>query len=128
MADGLTLFEGPARTVPADAESAQRSLTRRQNELLTIGQHPLSLALSRPLRLHAEAAPYDDRAAPGRRCGNCIFRELKGSYTGKSYPKCTKGDGARITHGSATDCRAFWAACVDHEWKEETDGAGTRHV
>ncbi|WP_170223054.1 hypothetical protein [Nonomuraea turkmeniaca] len=109
----LALFEGPEPITPP-RESAGRSLTRRQRELLAAGQHPLSLALGRPLRLHPEAAPHEDRQARGRRCGTCVFRQTM-SRRGHSYPKCSKGEGRRVSHGAATDCRSWWPGCSDHE-------------
>jgi hypothetical protein len=120
MADDLALFDGPEPTSTAPAESEGVRRTKRQTALLAAGQHPLSAVLTRPLRLHPEASPYDDRQADGRRCGNCQFRQAQCSYSGKSYPKCTKGDGSRVSHGGSTDCRSWWPACLDHEWK--TDG------
>lgn len=116
--DDLALFDGPEPAQPDPDESEQRGRTRRQRGLLAAGQHPLTLVLTRPLRLHAEAAPADPRDAPGRRCGNCVFRRALSAYSGKSYPKCTFGDGARVSHGGATDCRAWWGGCVDHEWRD----------
>ncbi|MDX3111549.1 hypothetical protein, partial [Nonomuraea angiospora] len=99
---------------PRPPESSGRSRTRRQSALLAVGQHPLTLVLTRPLRLHAEAAPHEDRQAPGRRCGNCQFRQ-KSAW---GYPKCTFGDGARASRGAGTDCRGWWPGCLDHEWKD----------
>jgi hypothetical protein len=103
----------------ADPVSAGRKLLARQGKQLTDGWHPLSGG-----RLHPDAAPADDRAAPGLRCGSCRYREL--IYGGQNaYPKCTVGakrtadghplSGPRITHGAATDVRAWWPACRDYE-------------
>lgn len=119
MADDLPLFDMdiPEPPSPAAKESQGRRRTRRQADLLRAGQHPLSTILGRPLPLHAEAAPAGDRRAPGRRCGNCAFRR----HNHHGYPKCTHGDGARASCSDATDCRAWWPACVDHEWKEDDD-------
>lgn len=110
----MTLFDlASPEPAPPSPESEGVRRTKRQSALLAAGQHPLTLVLSRPLRLHTEAAPYDDRAADGRRCGNCVHR-AKSAW---GYPKCGFGDGARASRGAATDCRAFWSACTDHEWK-----------
>ncbi len=114
------LFDVPAEPEPepAPTESATVRRTRRQAAMLAAGIHPLSAVLSVKLRLHAEAAPYGDRQADGRRCGNCRFRELL-TWRSQTLPKCTYG--ARMTHGAASDVRAYWSACVDHQWKETDD-------
>jgi hypothetical protein len=119
--------DAPAPEPPAPKESATVRRTRRQAAMLAAGIHPLSAVLSVKLRLHPEAAPYGDRQADGRRCGNCAFREPV--YGGaKNYQKCLFGwdgnprkDPPRASHGGATDCRAWWMACVDHQWKETDD-------
>ncbi|MCO1574996.1 hypothetical protein M8C13_04385 [Crossiella sp. SN42] len=108
--------------VPTEALSGDRRRTQRQAAALAGGAHPLSAAFARHIRLHAEAAPADDRAAPGRRCGNCRFRQVL-RYHARSYPKCVLGQEStspgvlppRITHGGGTDVRAWWPACIDHE-------------
>lgn len=114
------LFDVDAPPPPAaETLSRGRQRTIRQAEALTGGRHPLELALSRPLTLHPEAAPADDRTAPGRRCGNCRFRQMM-----RGYPKCTFGKTdsgyPRLTHSAATDTRAWWPGCVDHETREAT--------
>lgn len=114
MHDDLALFDGPEPLTPEPKDSPGVSRTKRQAAMLAAGRHPLSAVLTRPLRLHAQAAPADDRRAPGRRCGNCRFR----TKNHRGFPKCGFGDGVRVSHGEATDCRAFWSGCVDHEWKE----------
>lgn len=100
--------------------SEDRRRTVRQQHALADGQHPLSLLFGH-MPLHDQAAPADDRNADGRRCGNCVHRELAGRRA-HVHPKCgLGGDGARITHGPGTDCRAWWPACRDHEHAEVTD-------
>lgn len=114
-----TLFDvempPPAPEPPKESLAVRR--TRRQAEALAKGQHPLGL-LGFPLRLHSEAAPHDDRDAPGRRCGNCRFREVL-PYRSKSFAKClfgaTDAYAPRAAHSEATDVRAWWPACRDHE-------------
>lgn len=118
MGDDLVLFDGPEPIPPAPKDSDGVSRTKRQAAMLAAGRHPLSAVLSRSLRLHAEAAPHDDRQADGRRCGNCRFR-TKNHF---NDPKCGFGDGIRASHSQATDCRAFWSGCLDHEWKEPEHG------
>lgn len=102
---------------PEDDLSPNQKRTRRQYAALLAGQHPLSLVLTRPLRLHDDAAPADDRRAEGLRCGDCRFRVLR-NHGVRSYPKCTIG--GRESYGGGTDCRAWWPACRDFE---AADGA-----
>lgn len=99
---------------PAEKLSADRRRTIRQAATLAKGWHPLGD------RLHSEAAPADDRGAPGRRCATCQFRTLFGKW-----PKCTV-DGLRslrMTHGPATDCRAWWPACARYAPEAVADAA-----
>ncbi|MFC6081036.1 hypothetical protein [Sphaerisporangium aureirubrum] len=102
------LFGAPD-PISADTESVAVRRTRRQADLLAAGIHPLTLVLTRPLRLHSEAAPADDRKANGRRCGDCHWRQVDAW----DFPKCTLAP-TRISRGAATDCRAWWPGCVDH--------------
>ena len=129
--DGLFELPADARRDPAEHLrapdlSAGRRLTLRQTATLAAGWHPLGP------RLHAEAAPHNDRDAPGRRCGNCQHRELF-SHHSRTYPKCWYGwDGkhvtARLSHGAASDCRAWWPGCVDHLYAEHpTDDDEEEH-
>lgn len=121
--DAVALFEvDESRRVPEPPKlSADARRTQRQLEVLAAGYHPLAKT-----KLHSEAAPFADRSAPGRRCGNCRFREVLG-YRHNSFPKCMfPGDlGAddfealgppRVTHGVASDVRAWWPACADHTY------------
>ncbi|MEU1736487.1 hypothetical protein [Streptosporangium sp. NPDC020145] len=121
MAEGLVLFgapDPPEPEQPPESQTVRR--TRRQAAMLAAGIHPLS-AVAGKLRVHPEAAPYGDLQAPGRRCGNCTFRQVF-SHHNDRHPKCTVADGARVSHSAATDCRAWWPGCVNHEQKkEETD-------
>lgn len=140
MAD-LALFDIDGYEPPTErvTESPGVRRTRRQLGLLARGLHPLSSPLGRPLPLHVEAAPHDDRSAPGRRCGNCRFRRVIGHRAG-SYPKCVRpGDGQsaesydldgppRVSHGEATDCRGWWSACRDHEPGDRALPDGMRWV
>lgn len=105
-----TLFDVPTRPVPT---SVQLRL-REQREALERGEHPLSVALGRPLPLHPDAAPAGDRRAPGLRCGSCVHRQLqrRGGY---DWPKCLLPGAGRVTHGPGTDVRVWWPACVDHQ-------------
>lgn len=123
MPDELALFDiDPAQIVQAAAPepkekiSADRKRTLRQLADLARGIHPIT-----GYELHAEAAPADDRTADGRRCGTCVFRELF-AHRGRTYAKCTLPDpelragGGQpyMTHGAATDVRAWWPGCLRH--------------
>ncbi|HZN72487.1 MAG TPA: hypothetical protein VFC00_12525 [Micromonosporaceae bacterium] len=109
--------------------SEQRRRTIRQATALTRGWHPLGLSQAphRRLRLHPEAAPADNPAAPGRRCGNCWYRQLIETNGNRRWPKCiygaenetdakNPGPPPRVTHGAATDVRRWWPACTDHSY------------
>lgn len=112
-------MEGVPPPEPAPPESPTVRRTKRQAALLASGRHPLSSPMGISLYLHPEAAPSDDRDAAGRRCGNCRFREIIGHHS-RSYPKCVwSGNGEtprRASHGEATDCRAWWPGCLQHQW------------
>lgn len=121
----LALFDAAPYTIDPLAEapeklSAGRRLTLRQAADLARGIHPLTGG-----RLHPDAAPAGDRAAPGTRCGTCRFRGVIG-YHNRSYGKCLWPDPdaaridllPRVTHGAGSDCRAFWPACTDYQPRE----------
>ncbi len=111
----------PSRFPAPRKESADRRRTRRQQEGIAYGAHPLTVALTGPLGIHPDAE------SSGRKCGNCRFRELIGHHT-RSYPKCTVDRGPfsrtraypdappRYSAGSGTDVRQWWPACPDHEF------------
>lgn len=109
------LMPVPVSDIPKLSPDQRR--TQRQAEFLARGLHPLAAALRWSLRLHPDAAPVDDRKAPGRRCGNCWYRETS-LWHNRTYAKCTADDGTRITHGAGTDVRAWWPACRDHTYGE----------
>lgn len=128
MTDDEALFTLPA-AMPVPELSADARRTRRHLEQLTAGWHPLGTHA--PLRLHPDAAPAGDRAAPGLRCGTCRWRDAHPTgYRGSAYPKCWFGwDGhpghapLRITHGPGTDVRAWWPACTDYAPADDEGGA-----
>lgn len=108
---------------PVEKPSPGRRLTQRQHDQVAAGYHPLTRG-----RLHPEATPDTNpdtpRDAPGRRCGNCRHRVAIEANT-RTYPKCWYGAAPgkpppRFSHSAATDVRAWWSACVDHEHPEET--------
>jgi hypothetical protein len=116
----------PIPAEPPPEESAGVRRTKRQAALLAGRRHPLSSPLGISLWLHAEAAPADDKDAPGRRCGNCRWRQsMRGGN--RSYAKCfapglvsaetyERCGPPRASHSEATDIRAWWPACKDHEY------------
>jgi hypothetical protein len=111
-ADALFDLDGPTPEPLDDLSPDARRRARQYNALLS-GSHPLSLATGHHISLHAEAAPADDRDAPGRRCGTCTWRKQTGHHS-RSYPKCGI-DHRRLTHGAGTDVAAWWPGCTDHE-------------
>ncbi len=123
----------PAPPVEKPSPDVQRRLLQQQ--CIDNGQHPLSRVTVRPLALHAEAAIR--RGDPGRKCGNCKFRQ-KLHYHRRTYPKCVFGyqqqdagrpsPPPRVSHGAGTDVRAWWPACRDHEWGDELSDDAARWV
>lgn len=126
--DGLFDVD-PALIVPAPAKLSPDERRRQgQYDTLAAGYHPLGEVESAfgGLRLHEQAAPLDDRDAPGRRCGNCWFRVVV-LWHSKSYAKCqfsgamgadevTVSAPPRATRGAASDCKAWWPGCTDHSY------------
>jgi hypothetical protein len=119
--DGLFEIDAPPPAAgPPERLSPDRRRTQRQRAAVDAGRHPLSLVLA-GIRVNPD---------PTLTCGNCHFRQ-----PGR-YPKCLYGyqqtelppgdyrrrHGAthsviepRATHGAATDTRAWWPACTDHQ-------------
>lgn len=94
-------FDPPAAEEPL---SADRRRTQQQHALVDAGVHPLTRTKTRP-----ELGT----------CGDCALRVGTGHH-GRTFPKCTLGAqlekppfraGPYMTHGAATDCRAWWPAC-----------------
>lgn len=109
-------FEPPPREPPLSADASR---TVRQRLAIAAGAHPLSLVV--PLALHPQAptdATRDD--PPGRpfTCGTCTNRVAYG------YPKCVADGRRRISHGAATDCRAWWPACTDYDPRTDSPTGG----
>lgn len=104
------LFPGyePPTTEPAEYLSAGQRLTRRQTADIRAGRHPLSLKYLLPIPLHPDADRARTATSPQDgtpTCGTCELRQPGG------WPKCTQPDAPR-SHGPATDCRAWWPACI----------------
>lgn len=118
--DDVPLFPGYKPPAVEDLSAGQR-LTRRQQEQVTAGVHPLTGG-----PLHPLASRHRDRDAPATdpfTCGSCWHRTLMG-YHGKRYAKCVQGAESdtestmgrlpRVTHGPASDVRAWWPACPEY--------------
>lgn len=116
MSAALFAIEQPPTPTPGQRRRA------RQAVAIAHGQHPLAVALRVSIPLHADAAPVDDRTAPGLRCGTCAHRQQLGGHA-RSYAKCTAGGDPngrgrrypRRTNGIGTDVLASWPACTDHQ-------------
>lgn len=102
--------------------SADRRRTLRQAEQIRAGIHPLT---GGPIHLLGDIyARSDDGRSLPYRCGSCVFRKVE-KWHDSSYPKCwfpgsrgadevtTKGY-PRVSHGAASDVRAWWPACRDY--------------
>ena len=122
-----TLFDvEPLQVEPAEKMSPDRRRTVRQRQLIAAGLHPLQVvAGNRDARLHPNAAPeICSPDAPKNRpytCGSCRFRYVLRWHDG-TFPKCVKDvvgtndmTAPSITHGAATDVRAWWPACRGYE-------------
>lgn len=115
MAHQDDLFGGaitpePSRVEPASADSAGVRRTKRQRADVVAGRHPLTGGTLNP------QAPTDatNEAAPGLRCGSCIHRIHRGN-SNATWPKCNAFGPTYMTHGGATDVRAWWPACGTHQ-------------
>ena len=120
--DGLFEMDRAAPQPSPEPISRDRKRTLRQAALLARGRHPLQ-PVAGPLLLHADAAPADDRDAPGMRCGGCKWRQLMNRGSAKDYAKCmfpapVTGARWRATGSEASDVRAWWPACTDYQPKE----------
>jgi hypothetical protein len=136
MSELLGLFEAPEPVLPELADEPTTPGERRRAKHLAAigaGQHPLSVALRIPIRLHPDARRDGERTTPGTpRCGDCVHRgQHSGAHEGR-FPKChanprprqvtwpdgtvhTVNDYPRITNGIGTDCASWWPACTDYE-------------
>ena len=109
----------PAEIPEPERLSADRRRTIRQHAEVAAGRHPLT---------HRRIS--DD---PEARCGNCRFRELFDHHR-RTYPKCVWTPPTwsadeyattrppRHTNGAASDVRAWWPGCTEHEWGDPMVG------
>jgi hypothetical protein len=122
--------EPPPAAPPGPTRSAGQRLTERQAADVRAGRHPLTGGPLHQFASPETAAPTGPRNAPFT-CGSCRFRELI-RWHDNTYPKCIRdlarvdqdgGDAAErtmdaaafITHGTATDVRAWWPGCRAYE-------------
>ncbi len=125
MSDGLFPAD-PLRVDPPEPLSAHRRRTLRQRQVIDAGYHPLLAAAGHThARLHPNAAPEvcspDAPKGQPYTCGSCRFREVL-LWQNRTYPKCIRWvlgtnllTAPTITHGPATDVRAWWPACREYE-------------
>lgn len=101
MSDQLALFPSDApEPEPATILGKAAQLTIRQGKLLAAGVHP-----ENHLPLSPQAAPADDRNAPGLRCGGCSHMVKKRQGNGE-WLKCDLAGNLK-----GPDARAWWPAC-----------------
>jgi len=92
--------------------SVDRQRTERQKAAIRRGMHPLGS------RLHPQANRYATKDDPRNEpftCGTCAHRIQINHGTARDYPKCELVN----TASAASDCRAWWPACVSFVPKEE---------
>lgn len=118
MTEVLELFPvADTAVAPMEVLSVDRRRTRRQHAAIANGVHPLGLVFP-TVRIHPTAGRPSGPADPGTgpTCGTCEFRAALATRNPRAYPKCVFGPGVRrATHGAATDVRAWWPACADHQ-------------
>lgn len=134
MSDTLFDLDPTPAPEPEPKLSADRRRTQLQAQRLAVGIHPLSGVLGRHLPLHLGAAPADDADAAGRRCGSCRFRQLVAMGPSvKRWPKCMHPGSLsadqferlgppRASRSVASDVRAWWPACRDHDYGDPALG------
>lgn len=108
-ADVLPGMPEPSPTFETPGRSKGQIMTGRQARDIREGRHPLTGGA-----LHENAdrtAHYADPKSLAYRCGSCVHRVLLRHHD-YTYPKC---DLSVMTHGTATDVRAWWPACPQWE-------------
>lgn len=119
------LFPGYAPPAIQSAEdlSPDRRRTIRQQQDISNGKHPLTGGPLHPEASKQRTSRYGKRDP--FTCGSCYFREVH-KYHDTGYPKCwfpNPAAGAdappariytRVSHGAASDVRAWWPACPDY--------------
>lgn len=136
--DETPLFGGfdPPETSEVDPKlSAGQRLTLRQAENIAVGIHPLTRG-----RLHSLASRERDASAPKNdpfTCGSCYFRTTL-PYHNRTYTKClfdprrSADDNLDryqfVSHGPATDVRAWWPACPNYSPSDSISPDAARSI
>lgn len=118
---------------PQQPQTPAQTLRARQAARIAAGAHPLATD-GASLRLHPQAGSQG-----GPTCGTCAHRGTLGGHA-RAWPKCLYGATEtpipperqqrhgpkititmpRVTHGAATDVRAWWPACTDWTRRDHT--------
>lgn len=124
----------PVPVVKDPGLSPDAARTARQRRDVDTGYHPLLAVVhgrNALTKVHPQApgdcAPDAPKGRPFT-CGTCQFR-VAVDWHGKAHAKCNQGlrddqyldASPRVTHGAATDVRAWWPACKDYQPKETDD-------
>jgi len=111
----LSMFPEINETSIVPPPGPTRARSETQHLLMSVGMHPLA-KLIKGLRLHKDAAPMDDKLAPGLRCRDCaeLFHQ---TYTVRRYLKCKNYP----SRGEASDIRGWWPACEVFKAKDVSD-------
>jgi hypothetical protein len=126
--DASPYYVAPPEPTRPDLSPDQRR-TLRQREDIAAKRHPLTRGPLHPFAAPEIASPDAEKGRPFT-CGSCRFREVW-RYHNRSYPKCVRdltyghhdsSDVERgvvalrnVSHGAATDVRAWWPACAGYE-------------
>jgi len=108
----LSMFPEINTTSVVPPPGPTRARSAHQHLLMAAGMHPLA-RLVKGLRLHRDAAPMDDKLAPGLRCRDCALT-FRQTYTVRRYLKCYLWP----SRGEASDIRMWWPACEQFKARE----------
>lgn len=111
------LFDLPGAPEPPRSVGGRRRA--RMTAAVQAGHHPLTTVWpSMVLALHPDAARSVDASGTRVRCGTCAHR-IAQLHHDSAYPKCTAGEGVRISRSAASDVRAMWPGCRDWTPRQE---------
>jgi hypothetical protein len=137
--DDVPLFAGyepPAADPDYSHLSPDARRTKRQADAIAIGRHPLTGG-----PIHELASRHRNASSPKNdpfTCGSCLFRAVR-KYHDKTYPKCIapgqqsaeqyeQHGPPRVSHGAASDVRAWWPACRDYSPGDRISDDAARYV